>query len=141
MYCLGRQDETTARTSSWRTLTPGKLSATTRRSFRVRFFKLLQRETFLSQWCTPGRTYSSVKRIKHRTQPGHGVTTAPRIMPYSLSWSLLRSRQRRSSCRTCCCGEQVFFNLSRLLRSTLRPGRLSSSLSNGTDDSRSEDSD
>lgn len=62
----------------------------------------------------------------------------PCMIPYSLSWSLFCSLHSRSSCRTCCCGVQAFFSLSRLLRSTLRPGRLSSSRSRGTEDSRSD---
>lgn len=65
----------------------------------------------------------------------------PCMMPYILSWSLFCSLQSRSSWRTCCWGEQAFFSLSRLFRSTLCPGRLSKSLSRGTEDSRREERD
>lgn len=63
------------------------------------------------------------------------------MMPYSLSWSLFCCLHSRSNCRTCCCGEQAFFSLSTLLPSTLRPGRLSSRRSRGTEDSCREASD
>lgn len=65
----------------------------------------------------------------------------PRMMPYSLSWSLFCSLHSRSRCTTCCCGEQLFFSFSRLLRSTFRPGRFSSNRSKGTEESCSEESD
>ena len=66
------------------------------------------------------------------------IDVVPRMMPYSLSWSLFCSLHSRSRWRTCWWGEQAFFSLSRLLWSTLRPGRLSSSRSRGTEDSCSE---
>ncbi|TNN79978.1 hypothetical protein EYF80_009795 [Liparis tanakae] len=50
-------------------------------------------------------------------------------------------QESRSSCRTCCWGEQVFFSLSRLLWSTLCPGRLSNRRSRGTEDRRREERD
>lgn len=53
MYCLGRQEETMAWTSASLTFTPGKLFVTFMRSSSVRFFRLLQRETLISQWFTP----------------------------------------------------------------------------------------
>lgn len=147
MYCLGRQVETTAWTSSCFTLTPGRLSVMVMRSSRVRFFKLLQRETFLSQWFTPGWTrykfYYTIRRSVWDKTKKLKVQTVliPCMIPYILSWSLFCSLHSRSRWRTCCWGEQVFFSLSRLLRSTLRPGRLSKSRSRGTEDSRSDESD
>lgn len=62
-------------------------------------------------------------------------------MAYILSWSLFCFLHSRSSWRTCCWGGQAFFSLSKLLRSTLWPGRLSNRRSRGTEDSRRDERD
>uniref|UniRef100_A0A0E9PMM9 Uncharacterized protein n=1 Tax=Anguilla anguilla TaxID=7936 RepID=A0A0E9PMM9_ANGAN len=49
MYCCDWQDFTTSWTSSSLTFTPGRLSVIATRSLRVRFFRLVHLDTFLSQ--------------------------------------------------------------------------------------------